>query len=109
MSRTIASKCFHPIKKSYVLFNNSCSTFARAFSSKLSKPDCQLRTPNFLTPFSLKNLSGKMSGEFHHKRFCHYKAAVLKELGGKLEIVERKRSTKLKDNQVFLLIRKFAI
>lgn len=102
---TVATNCFRQIKKSSILFNTPCSiSFARAFSSKLLKSECQNRTSRSLTSTSSRNLVNKMSGEFCHKRYCHYKAAVLKEFGEKLEIVELKRSTKLKDNQVVLSV-----
>lgn len=98
---TVATKYFCQINKGSIFLNPPCSiSFARAFSSKLLKSECQIRTPYSLTSFSSSNLVSKMSGEFSHKRYCHYKAAVLKKLDEKLEIVELKRSTKLKDTQV---------
>lgn len=102
---SVTSKCLHLVTRSSFLFNSPCTIIsARAISSKFSKLKCQLRTAYCLTSITSNILSSKMSGGFSQKRLSHYKAALLKEHGEKLEIVELKRSTKLKDTQVLIQV-----
>lgn len=96
---TVTSRCFYQVKKSYCLLPFSCSS-ARATSEIFAKSKCQIRTSYLLASPSSSIFRYKMSGDFHQKRFSHYKAAILKESGEKLQIVELKRSSKLKETQV---------
>ncbi|GBM13918.1 Quinone oxidoreductase-like protein 2 [Araneus ventricosus] len=59
-------------------------------------------TKRILSPFlrDSESLKLNMEGDIIQKRWCHYKAAVLKEFGEKLEIAEKKRSAKVKETEV---------
>lgn len=106
----ITFKCLLHMKNSYCNFHLSRSfTFARARPMVNSKKRCGTSSSNYSTSL-LRNVSfTSMSGDSYQKRHCHYKAAILKEFGEKLEIVERKRSSKLKDTQVLIKVRCCAV
>ncbi|GFT96914.1 quinone oxidoreductase-like protein 2 homolog [Nephila pilipes] len=50
-----------------------------------------------------------MQGDVMQKRWSHYKAAVMKEMGKELEIVERSRLAKLKETEVRIKVRCCAV
>lgn len=98
---SVASKCFSHIEKKINFFHFAHSLIsARAISNKILLSRCSIRT--CLTHIFSTNLKNKMSGDLCHKRLSHYKAAVLKESGEKLQITELKNPSKLKGTQVLI-------
>lgn len=97
---SLATKYIISFRKNCCCFQAVYSfTFARAISTKFLKLPCQMKMHYPSSRFSNISLH-RMSGDFTQKRFSHYKAAVLKEFGEKLEIVDQKRLNKIKDTQV---------
>ncbi|KFM65937.1 Quinone oxidoreductase-like protein 2, partial [Stegodyphus mimosarum] len=90
----------------------SSSTFlrcARSFSL-VSNIHCRILkrlNASFDTCKSIVN--GKMSGDFVHKGLSHYKAAILKEYGEDLELVELSRPSKLKESQILIKVHHCAV
>ncbi|XP_055947520.1 quinone oxidoreductase-like protein 2 homolog [Argiope bruennichi] len=59
-------------------------------------------TKRILSPLlrDSKSLKLSMERDIIQQRWCHFKAAVLNEFGEKLEILEKKRSSKVKETEV---------
>ncbi|CAL1276462.1 unnamed protein product [Larinioides sclopetarius] len=106
--RTTISKFVYFSKISNALLPSFLSS-SRDVASGCSRK--YFSTERILSPFlrDFKSFKLNMEGNIIQKRWCHYKAAILKEFGEKLEIAEKKRSSKVKETEVRIKVRCCAV